>query len=92
AAADCPTGPKEILLGEAGDQHHGILLPVFNHVFQTAKDELTEAHQQWADALYQLLSDPEQLRVYQQRSLQRAEDFTVEKSGRRWEAILQGQS
>lgn len=92
AAADCPTGPKEILLGEAGDQHHGILLPVFNHVFQTAKDELTEAHQQWADALYQLLSDPEQLRVYRQRSMQRAEDFTVEKSGRRWEAILQGQS
>jgi glycosyltransferase involved in cell wall biosynthesis len=92
AAADCPTGPREILLGEQGDQQNGLLLPVFNHVFQDAQNECTDVHEQWCAALANLLQDTNQLQFYRQQAIRRAEDFTVEKSGRRWEAILQGQS
>ncbi len=91
-AADCPTGPREFLapdtLGtavrplraaEAGD--HGVLMPI-----PAAGDAATL--DPWVETIDRLLGDSGERKRLAAASLARAEDFSREKIGPQWLALV----
>ena len=91
-SADCPTGPREFLApgtieaaarplrhAERGD--YGMLMPIPDE-----KDASTI--NVWIDELDRLLGDEQELRQMAAQSLARAEDFTREKVGAQWLALV----
>lgn len=91
-SADCPTGPREFLapdtvgqtprpLREAEQAEFGLLLPVPNDSDPSTVDI-------WAGELNRLLGDQQRLRHYSEKSLARAQDFTREKVGAQWLALI----
>lgn len=87
--ADCPTGPKEILVNEDTGENYGVLMPVFDHNFDPKNNAINELHQQWANTILQLLSDKENMQHYHLQSVKRAADFSVEKSCKKWLDIIE---
>jgi len=91
-SADCPTGPREFLapdtighavrpLRQAETAEHGLLLPI-------PSEEDPASIGIWVDALDDLLGDEAALRRMTAQSLARAEDFTREKIGAQWLALI----
>jgi len=73
-AADCPTGPAEIL----EDNVYGKLLP-----------QLTSASMSvWLNALEELLGSAETMQHFHQRSLLRAKDYELSGILGKWEKVL----
>ncbi len=83
-AADCPTGPKELLREK--NESFGLLLPPFKDDFYRQENSLLE--HEWADAMVKLLKDECQLSYYRRQSLKRAEKFTREKTGEQWQELV----
>lgn len=92
AAADCPTGPREILAPQtlAGQYaaapewaEFGLLLPIL-----TPGEALPAAVSQWADALSTLLDDPGLRRRYVAKAHERVQDFAPARIMQQWEAVL----
>lgn len=93
AAADCPTGPREMLapatsppsvpLRGAEWAAHGVLLPVISHPATQAADELV-----WTDALVQLLADDTTRQELGKQAQQRMKDFSRDKIAQQWLALL----
>ena len=92
-SADCPTGPREflapatigytirpLLVVERGA--FGLLLPIPDE-HKVATIDL------WVEQLDQLLGDAPVLRAMASQSLARAEDFTREKIGAQWLALVE---
>ena len=91
-SADCPTGPREFLapatighavrpLRQAERGEYGLLLPI-----PDARDAVTI--ETWVGELDRLLGDAPSLEQMSQQSLARAEDFTREKVGAQWLALV----
>jgi glycosyltransferase involved in cell wall biosynthesis len=91
-SADCPTGPREFLapatvdkavrplrVAEAGE--YGVLLPI-------PADDDPGSILAWAEALDDLLGDETKRAAMAERSLARAGDFTREKVGAQWLALV----
>jgi len=85
-AADCPTGPKEILLsidpGNAESSRHavpGIIMP-----FVEGDSHLVN----WANQLSSLMEDKERLVNFREASLEKAELFSRDKKLSQWKGIL----
>lgn len=77
AAADCPTGPREIL----GDSEHGLLLPMI--------DSEADA-ETWARRLAGLLDDPAERERLAAAGQRRVLDFTPQRIVPQWVALVEG--
>ena len=88
-AADCPTGPKEILIHEKTAEKYGLLMPVFDHHFIAADLTTGTLHQQWANNIVTLIQNKSQMQYYKEQSLKRAADFSAEKSCKKWLEIIE---
>lgn len=88
-SADCPTGPKEILIDSNTNEEFGILLPLFNHVFNKEDHTTNELHQQWANTITSLLNDNNKMNYLRTQALKRAKEFSVEKSCKKWLDIIE---
>ncbi len=88
-SANCKTGPEEILKNKQTGQEFGILMPVFDHHFNSSDESVSDLHQQWADRISDLLLNDEKRKHYQQQSLLRAQDFSVEKVCKKWLDIIE---
>ena len=92
-SADCPTGPREFLapatIGQAVRPlrqpergEFGLLMPIPNHGDGSTIE-------QWAVELDRLLGDAPALQAMADQSLARAEDFTRDKIGAQWLALVE---
>ncbi|MDD2970531.1 MAG: glycosyltransferase [Lachnospiraceae bacterium] len=86
-AANCPSGPAEILMGHAidvVDTHkvydggYGILIPEFSSVKEVSKRELEPEEEILEQQLYRLLTDEQLSQRYAERGLKRAREFSEE--------------
>ena len=88
-AADCPTGPREMLapatskpaapIHRAERAAYGVLMPMLNQ--QTT---LTDDLQTWTETIAQLLDDAAERQRLGQLARQRMQDFTREKIFQQW--------
>lgn len=97
-AADCLSGPREILAPgteykveklrkpEYGD--YGILMPVMDGKLYTAKDPLTWQEEVWAEEIIKLLKDSRPLEEYRRKALRRALDFDAEKQVKKYFEVI----
>jgi len=95
-STDCPTGPREILdpgsyrlknLSDIEYGPYGILVPQFDgKIYNT--EGLVHEEKLLADAAIDLISNNSQMMSYQNKSLHRAEDFSLEKIADSWAAIM----
>ena len=93
-AADCPTGPREMLapatsppkrpLRQAEMAAHGVLLPVISNPATVVADE-----QVWIDTLVQLLADADGRHVLGEQAKWRMRAFTKVKIAREWLTLLE---
>lgn len=88
-AADCPTGPGEIIERISGEGLYGILMPPFTLDFSVAGITATTLHGQWAKKIIELLNNKAQMEFYKKMSLKRCMDFTIEKSGEKWLKLIE---
>lgn len=83
-AGDCPYGPSTILGGNAGPQYqheYGILLPVL--LMQAERFNI------WTSELQRILSDSDLRRRYQEKSRERAEQFTPASALALWQSVIE---
>ena len=98
-SADCLSGPREILapgteyksdeLKEPEYAEYGILMPVMNGSYYTARDPLTWQEEVWADEIVRLLRNPEILKEYRRKAPKRAADFDAPKIVQRYFKVLE---
>ena len=92
-SADCPTGPREFLapdsighaarpLRKAERGEHGLLMPV-----PAVGDQVTI--DPWVETLDRLLGDEAEREAMAAKSLARTEDFTRDKIGAQWLALVE---
>jgi len=80
-AADCATGPREILdpvPDPHGEAPYGILIPVMEEEKDLARRDLTPKEEALAEALRQMLEQQEKRLTYRRRAVLRAFDFSEE--------------
>jgi glycosyltransferase involved in cell wall biosynthesis len=94
-AADCDSGPREILapgtsLGSRGPERarYGVLMPALSgrRPPETVPPEPMEAA--WADAIQTLLKDGKALEDYARTGTARAADFSLDKAAALWKELL----
>jgi glycosyltransferase involved in cell wall biosynthesis len=78
-AADCPTGPREILDVKEGDfeSRYGVLLPIPTEI----KDQNFYS---WVDAILFMLSDKDKRKDLATRAKVRVADFSIHRMGDSW--------
>jgi glycosyltransferase involved in cell wall biosynthesis len=81
AAADCKTGPAEILVGDG--ETYGLLLSAFTDRFNR-QQELNELEKQWALQITELMLNEERLKYFSDQSIKRAAHYTIENMGSQW--------
>lgn len=94
AAADCPTGPREILapatpelkqpLRHAETATYGVLLPVISSPTTYAADVDT-----WSQALTSLLLDPAEQKRLSERARKRVNDFSLPHIAGQWLRLVE---
>lgn len=86
-AADCKTGPREIL--QPDDTNiYGLLMPTFTDTFHKDITATSTLEHQWAVQAVELLKSPGKLLFYRQQSLIRSADYSIEKMGNKWLNII----
>jgi len=88
-SSDCLSGPREILapgtrykankLKEPEYGEYGILMPLMDGKYYTAKDPLTWQEEVWAVEILKLLKNPRLLEEYRRKGSKRAADFDAPK-------------
>jgi glycosyltransferase involved in cell wall biosynthesis len=86
-AADCPTGPREILKASDEDfkSDYGMLMPI-------PSTEKNQVFYSWADAVLMMLNNKEMSSRYAQKARTRVEDFSMEKMESAWVSVIQSLS
>ena len=92
-STDCPSGPAEILNGNAADGNvvteSGILLKAFSEEKATwDAGDIRKEHVLFADAMEQLLTDQELAQSLAKNALERVKDFTADEIANEWKKIL----
>ena len=88
-SADCPTGPREILLDGNSENEYGILLPPFELDFNKTNNNTTSLHEYWAEKIIELMKDKNKMEFYKNQSVKRCMDFTIEKSAKKWLQVFE---
>jgi len=96
-SSDCKSSPREILAPNTDFSHqtqkpefaeYGILMPVFEIKYKTAKEPLEEREIMWVETIDKLLEDENLRKSYSEKAKQRAEDFRIEKIVQEWKEVL----
>jgi glycosyltransferase involved in cell wall biosynthesis len=96
-SSDCRSGPREILEPNTDFSHqtqkpefaeYGVLMPVFDVKYKTAKEPLEEREIMWVKTIDKLLEDENLRKNYSEKANQRAEDFRIEKIVQEWKKVL----
>ena len=96
-SSDCRSGPREILAPNTDFNYqaqkpefaeYGILMPVFEVKYKTAKEPLEEREIMWVEMIDTLLNNDSLRKHYSEKAKQRAEDFRIEKIVQDWKGIL----
>lgn len=86
-AADCPSGPREILT-PAQNAEYGILTPALDGIFRNAAEKLLPAEDALADALITMLKDEPLRQKYSRLARERSTDFTADKILPQWLSVI----
>ncbi len=96
-AADCPSGPREVLSPETPVNiytqvpefaTYGVLMPRLEGVYLKANEPLTKTEIVWISTLENLLKDENRLNCYRALGPKRAEDFEVDKIMEEWKKLI----
>ena len=96
-SSDCRSGPREILAPNTDFNYqaqkpefaeYGVLMPIFEVKYKTAKETLEEKEIMWVDTIDKLLEDEGLRKNYSEKAKQRAEDFSIEKIVEEWKEVL----
>ncbi len=96
-SSDCRSGPREILAPNTDFTYqtqkpefaeYGILMPVFEVKYKTAKEPLEEREIMWVETIDKLLEDENLRKNYSEKAKQRAGDFRIEKIVQEWKGVL----
>ncbi|AHE95986.1 glycosyl transferase family 1 [Thermocrinis ruber] len=96
-SSDCRSGPREILAPNTDFNYqtqkpefaeYGVLIPVFEVKYKTAKEPLEEREIMWVETVDKLLEDENLRKNYSEKVKQRAEDFRIEKIVQEWKEVL----
>ena len=98
-SSDCFSGPREILapgtnyklyeLKEPEYAEYGILMPIMDGKYYTARDPLTWQEKVWATEIIKLLKNPELLKEYRRKAFKRAADFDAPKIVRKYFKVFE---
>ena len=97
-AADCASGPREILSPEtpfhfrtlkAEPAPYGVLLPVLSGLRRKAATALEPAEEVWAETVSRMLEDKSALDKYARAGVRRVEDFELLKTAVLWRELLE---
>ena len=91
-AADCASGPGEILRDISGKGLYGTLMPPFRLDFNINGYVATTLHEHWTKEIVELLNNKNQRESYIKLGLQRCMDFTIKKSCEKWLEIIEQKS
>lgn len=97
---DCKYGPREIIapgtfyedtnLSDADfSSPYGILVPVCDRNFYSAKDKLTNEEIILRDTILKILDDKDLLNKYSEGELIRVRDFSLESIGEQWKKLIE---
>jgi glycosyltransferase involved in cell wall biosynthesis len=96
-SSDCRSGPREILAPNTDFRYqtqkpefaeYGVLMPVFDVKFKTAKEPLDENERIWIEVIDKILDDENLRKHYSEKAKQRAENFRIENIIEDWKEIL----
>jgi glycosyltransferase involved in cell wall biosynthesis len=96
-SSDCRSGPREILAPNTDFDYqtqeqefaeYGVLMPVFEVKYKTAKEPLEEKEIMWVETIDKLLEDESLRKHYSEKAKRRAEDFRIEKIVEEWKEVL----
>jgi len=96
-SSDCRSGPREILEPNTDFNYqtqkpefaeYGVLMPVFEVKYKTAKEPLEEREIMWVETIDKLLEDEGLRKNYSEKAKQRAKDFSIEKIVQEWREVL----
>jgi len=96
-SSDCRSGPREILAPNTDFNYqtqkpefaeYGVLMPVFEVKYKTAKELLEEREIMWVETVDKLLEDESLRKNYSEKAKQRAEDFRIEKIVQEWKEVI----
>ncbi len=97
-AADCRSGPREILAPESDfafqaqdveQAEYGVLVPVGEWAHQQAEEGLSQAEMAMAKAVNKIWADRDLKAYYHKKSLERAEDFKLDAITEQWVQIIE---
>jgi glycosyltransferase involved in cell wall biosynthesis len=96
-SSDCRSGPREILAPDTDFNYqtqkpefaqYGILMPIFDVKYKTAKEPLEEKEIMWVETIEKVLEDENLRKQYSEKAKQRAEDFRLGKIVEEWKEVL----
>ncbi len=96
-SSDCRSGPREILAPNTDFNYqtqkpefaeYGVLMPVFEVKYKTAKEPLEEREIMWVETIDKLLEDENLRKSYSEKAKQRTENFRIGKIVEEWKEVL----
>ena len=86
-AADCTTGPAEILIGPTNEAY-GILMPALKKGFDKENTKIEPVHIAWAQKINDVLCSSSLTEYYKEQSLKRSTHYSIEAMGQKWLNLL----
>jgi len=96
-SSDCYSGPREILAPDTDFIYktkepefakYGILMPIFDGKFYSAKAPLTREERQWVKVIVNILKDKNLREGYKKLAKKRATDFSIKNIIPKWYEII----
>lgn len=88
-AADCKTGPRDILIDKKTGEEFGLLLPAFNDTFDQKMTQPDEADVFWVEQIKDLLKNEGRLKHFRVQSIKRANSFSISEMGNKWLKVIE---
>lgn len=86
-AADCKTGPRELLLEQ--NEKFGILMPAFTDDFDKEITATSNLEKEWADEIVSLLEDKRKYIFMKGQSYKRSQKFRIDRMGQKWLQVIE---